>query len=459
MRVFSNNATTLLDAPIVDSDTILLVEDASPFSTPAAGTTVHLTLEDTGGNIEIVRLVSVNEGAFQLTVVRGDDFDAEDPDKMPSLAFAAGTRVELRMTAGGIERFVQRIGDTIDGGVDFTTPQAEVTAVQLRRDNTALAVPPSLLEGELALDLRGRKLWAGVMVPGSGAAATVEILAQIAVQTTTPTEPSVGQLWFNYSTNVLSVYYGAAWIPVHVPTTALNWLLLANNVAARGNNAAVTDTFDLIKVAADDTITVGDRDAVSLFLNNNLVQLGSILRLVEFLNQTNYWSLVANTPGGAPNASLTPNQNNSAFYLYTRAPGGAFNGFVFQADGTLFLPTTLTAGHAGGVAAPKAYVDAKSPYAMGRVSAAGGEVGDGTDYTVAKGGTGIYNISLAIALSSQDNMVVLVTPNVVNGTYSGVSATAVPTSNSTFTVYIGGGNVFAYADLDFDFVVFDSGAI
>jgi hypothetical protein len=89
---FSNNATTTLAASISASDTTIAVVDASKLPVLATGDYTYITIDtDTASpTLEILKVTAVSGNT--LTVVRGQDGTTAS-------SFAAGTKVELRLTA------------------------------------------------------------------------------------------------------------------------------------------------------------------------------------------------------------------------------------------------------------------------------------------------------------------------------------------------------------------------
>lgn len=109
-RYFSNNATTTISSL---SGTTLVVASAArlPSQYP-----YFLTLENTALTREIVK-VTASPSANTLTIVRAQEGTTQ-------FAFAAGDKVELRVTAGTLNGFndkVERSGDTLTGTLKFKT--------------------------------------------------------------------------------------------------------------------------------------------------------------------------------------------------------------------------------------------------------------------------------------------------------------------------------------------------
>lgn len=91
----TNNATSLLAGAITAGSTTLSIEnaDASKFPNPTAGDWFPLTIVDNAGNMEIVR-ATARAGAI-ITVTRAQE-------DTTAKAFAAGSRVDVRLTAGAL---------------------------------------------------------------------------------------------------------------------------------------------------------------------------------------------------------------------------------------------------------------------------------------------------------------------------------------------------------------------
>ncbi|MCL7999983.1 hypothetical protein M8994_17240 [Brucella sp. 21LCYQ03] len=93
--VLTNNATSLLAGAITAGATTLSIDnaDAGKFPTPTPGDWFPLTIVDSAGNMEIVR-ATARAGAI-ITVERAQEGTI-------AKAFAAGTRIDVRLTAGAL---------------------------------------------------------------------------------------------------------------------------------------------------------------------------------------------------------------------------------------------------------------------------------------------------------------------------------------------------------------------
>ena len=86
----SNNAQTTLSSAISATDTSITVADGSVFPALSGSDYTYVTLEDTSGNLEIVKVTAISSNT--LTVTRGQD-------STTARAFSSGDFVQLRVTA------------------------------------------------------------------------------------------------------------------------------------------------------------------------------------------------------------------------------------------------------------------------------------------------------------------------------------------------------------------------
>jgi hypothetical protein len=107
-----NNASGTLATAINASDTgiVLTTGNGASFPTLGASDYFYATLESTGGTFEVIK-VTVRSGD-SMTVVRAQEGSTAN-------SFAAGSRIELRVTAGAIIGYVQdRIVSVLEFGAD-----------------------------------------------------------------------------------------------------------------------------------------------------------------------------------------------------------------------------------------------------------------------------------------------------------------------------------------------------
>jgi hypothetical protein len=102
-QLYANNASALLISDLLVADTTITLAPGAgdQFPLPDAGdpdSFSMLTLEDVGGNIEIVQMTE--RSGDILTIVRGQE-------STTPAGFATGSRVEARLTAGSLDNFKQ----------------------------------------------------------------------------------------------------------------------------------------------------------------------------------------------------------------------------------------------------------------------------------------------------------------------------------------------------------------
>lgn len=109
INLFNNLASSVLASGITAVATTLAVTptQGALFPSPSAGQIALIALEDVGGNVEIVSCTA--RTGDTLTIVRAQE-------STTALAFASGSRVEQRVTAGMLNAMLQKTGgDTLSG--------------------------------------------------------------------------------------------------------------------------------------------------------------------------------------------------------------------------------------------------------------------------------------------------------------------------------------------------------
>jgi hypothetical protein len=114
--LLTNNVSTTLAASIAAGDATFNVVDGNRFPSPTTGQYAYATIIAPNGAVEIVKITSRIGNA--LGVVRGQDGTSAQ-------VFPAGSRVELRVTAGSI------LDAVADGVAEF---DADIAALDLRLD-------------------------------------------------------------------------------------------------------------------------------------------------------------------------------------------------------------------------------------------------------------------------------------------------------------------------------------
>jgi len=100
--LFSNNAAGALSADITDSATTLVLASGpeSLFPSPTASQYSYMTLTDSSGNLEVVKLTE--RSGTSCTVVRGQDGTS-------ARAWLAGDSVSVRLTAAALNQIAARL--------------------------------------------------------------------------------------------------------------------------------------------------------------------------------------------------------------------------------------------------------------------------------------------------------------------------------------------------------------
>lgn len=115
-QIFSNDASSLLAASINASDLTIQVAsgEGARFPSPGAGEFFIVTLENSSGDREVVKIES--RSTDLLTVASG----GRGQEGSSAASWTNGqTRVELRLTKGTTDRFLQREGDAMSGDLDM----------------------------------------------------------------------------------------------------------------------------------------------------------------------------------------------------------------------------------------------------------------------------------------------------------------------------------------------------
>lgn len=104
--IWKNNASSTMASGITNVATQVTVQagQGALFPSPSAGQYSVITLEDVSGNIEIVQCTGRTSDT--LTIVRAQE-------STTGLAFASGSRVECRLTAGILAALLQKTSDTL----------------------------------------------------------------------------------------------------------------------------------------------------------------------------------------------------------------------------------------------------------------------------------------------------------------------------------------------------------
>jgi len=508
MRKLTNNASTVL---AVKLDALTGDGDPNGFLVPITLSTAfplinfpnvdvspsdyaYCTVQAVDGHYEIVKLVELDRDLGTGQIRRGQKaFPAGHPDAPPSTAlaeFAAGSRFELRVTAGLFADVIQRDGDTLHGGVWAEPPTFPVASTTIiTKHSTSIAsgdpgrVPTlgDLVLGELCWNARTKKIW-GEGVNESGSPARHELVSGL--HWGGAAEPAAhfrtqGTFWYDAIDfhNTLMLWSGSAWVPCIDLTLIQTDIILPNNKAlqAHGIGAEVASIFDLVKVNAANEGVVGDTDLAMLKLLATTVQVSPKLRIAAANSANGTWDFVAGI-AGMPRLNILPNMSaglDCMITLNTRNAAGTNRLFTFDERGQItqpnlvptqdgdLVPLKYLTDYVGGVD----LTNAGALLASGQITGPGATVGTQKGCTVARTGLGTYVITLppASPLSNKDNATVLVTA--IGGPGAGPKPGAVAdivvwvssTTTIEVTTYTAGSQTDP-ADRAFSFLVIDRGA-
>jgi microcystin-dependent protein len=203
-QLFGNNASSLLAASISDSDLVIQVANGfgALFPNPGADEYFLVTLENDQGDIEVVKITSRSSDLLTVPVAgRGQEGTSAQ-------GWTNGqARVELRLTRGTMEVFLQRDGDEMTG--DLNMNENEIQDAILTGANTRIE------DGEIVgVPLRGATGDTSneIVVPGDGTRATAggqPILTDANVEEVINAAFVVGQIIMWYG-NVINIPQGWA---------------------------------------------------------------------------------------------------------------------------------------------------------------------------------------------------------------------------------------------------------
>lgn len=198
-QLFGNNASSLLAASISDADLTIQLTGGfgALFPSPGADEYFLVTLENDSGDIEVVKITS--RSSDLLTVPTG----GRGQEGTSAQSWTNGqARVELRLTRGTMEVFLQRGGDAMEG--DLNMDGNDVIDAVLSGSGTKITA------GEIiAVPLRGATGDASneIAVPNDGSKATAggqEILTVVDIEQITEAAFIVGQImmWYGAAVNI-----------------------------------------------------------------------------------------------------------------------------------------------------------------------------------------------------------------------------------------------------------------
>lgn len=286
--VFANNASSLLASSIISTDTTVTVtaSEGSKFPTISAGQVALVTLEDVSGNKEIMKATARTGDA--LTVVRAQEGTT-------ALAFASGSRVELRVTAGLLAALLQKNGGDVLSGTTTVTGVIN------------LGAGGSIQGGEFAGPVRSA---AGVttgeikVVGGVPKSGTATILTDANLVASLPSGVGVMQtgmicLWFGSSGSIPAGYHACDGT-VGTPNLSDKFVLGAGGALPTSGGAA--------SVTSGATIATGSADPhvlVTAEMPSHSHALAGLKAHVFSAGGGHATVIDTDTPSGSPSAGAT----------------------------------------------------------------------------------------------------------------------------------------------------------
>ena len=235
-QLYANNASALLIEDLLVSDTTVTLApgEGDAFPLPDAGDDTSfalLTLEDVGGNIEIVKMTE--RSGDILTIVRAQE------STIPS-GFATGSRIEARLTAGSLANFKQVAdqyelrGDVIDSDGLRLWHQQDPSTYQFFKiryyTDDAFGIP--WLHFEAPPGITGLSIWQSVTAPdgslrGAGLIQDSQNVAPFPALGNPSWQVPGTIRWTTINTALISpVMYGS--FEYDVPTTTFKFQFAAN---------------------------------------------------------------------------------------------------------------------------------------------------------------------------------------------------------------------------------------
>jgi len=179
-QLFTNNASSTLTGAISDSDLSIPIQvaDAGEFPVVAGSDFYLVTLEsEDGSKIEILKCDGKTASTIEVET-GGRGYEGTTPQ-----AFSADDRVELRMTAGSLDIFLQKSGGTMTGDIDVddndiidatllnNSTNNEIVGYPIRGDagdsSNEFVVPPAGSDPTIEYSGFPQKVWHNGNVPSA----------------------------------------------------------------------------------------------------------------------------------------------------------------------------------------------------------------------------------------------------------------------------------------------------
>lgn len=289
--LFKNNAYSTLASGISDVATTLSVQTGhgDRFPTVAGTDIAYITLEDSGGNREIVKVTARTGGSDSMTIVRAQEGTS-------ARAWSAGDVVEQRITAGELARY-EMLSNVEDSASKATPVDADMIPL---KDSAASNVLKYLTWANLKATLLGAITGTALTM------ATGKLLGRTTASTGAIEEITVGT-GLTLSAGSLSASGGVTLATLQNSTSGTS----IDFTGIPSGTKAITVMFDVVSTngTSNTMIQIGDSGGIE---NTGYTSVRSFDDSGTSLNlasgDTSGWN--TNDPGSAAN------QRTGVFHLY-----------------------------------------------------------------------------------------------------------------------------------------------
>jgi len=336
---FSNNATATLAASISSSSTSLTVTtgQGALFPALATGDYFYATLTDSSNNLEIVKVTA--RSGDTLTATRGQE-------STTARAYAAADKLELRVTAAGLNNFVDADGENTFAGVNTFTGNITSSGTNTFSGTNnftgtvSFTTVPSFSGGGLPVANGGTGVTTKTGT-GSVVLSTSPTLTTPTLTTPTINFPTLNYFTFDTYGNIKALFETAT-ITASAPTSTTNFNISTQAVQYYTSNATTNFTLNF-RGAATATISAGSFVVGTVYTiltvgTTDFTAIGASSNTVGVIfTATGAGSGSGNATTGSLNSILSTGQSVTCTLLVTNGTT-AYRPTAFQIDGSAVTP-------------------------------------------------------------------------------------------------------------------------